>query len=297
MIRHALTRVAAPTAAPQAIGGLLSAAVRADTSGEWRQGVYIMPKAVPGWRLREDCGPAYLDYGLDDDDDPLPAGAIPFPIQTRVRARTSDLEELRQRAEMAIEDVTERAIARELWTGELTLETGGWLAPDAETFTLANPRPAPEGGGAVGTDRDGPWLNPYLRAAPIMLPAEGSVAAAVGAVEAAASRLVSGPVTIHVPTELILELSQFGITARGNELRTVLGSYVVVDRGYPGDDTAGATAVYATGPVQVWLDDAVRVHAEGGEVIRPSDNRQAIWAERDAAYLFDPQSLVGCTIT
>ena len=288
-----LGRVPAPTEEPRTTGSLLSAAIDGDVSSDrWMHGVWMWPETVPGWRLVADCDPAQADHGLDDASPLLPVGAVPFAIQTKTTVRTSDLEELKARARMQLDAATSPALAHELWTGELTTEQGGWQTAEGAPFTLGNPRPA-----ASGTADDGPWLNPHLAAA-TMLTAEADPAAAVGAVESAAARLVSGTVTIHIPVELLLYLGQFGIApGEDGHLRTPLGSLVVADSGSPGTAPGGTgTAVYATGPIQVWLGEPT-VHADPDSVFHPGTNAVACWAERPAAVLFDTQTLVGCAIT
>lgn len=284
-----LTRAPAIATTPRRGGTLLGAAYPGDTTTRWESGVYTWGEAVPGWRLAADCDPTTLDYGLDEDN--LPAGAQPFLIQTKTTGpRTRDLDELTERARMQLDAVTSTAIGRELWTGELTAETGGWNTGAGVPFTLSNPRPA-----SSGTASNGPWLNPHLRAADMLDP-EADPAAAVGSVESAAQRRTAGPVFIHIPTELMLSLSQFGIVPEGDTLRTALGSYVIADPGYPGTTADDNTAVYATGPVQIWLGDPV-IHNQPDHIVELGTNRIAVWAERPALALFDPQTLVGCAIT
>lgn len=271
-------------------GSLLTAAIPGQAAGgvDWRKGVITWPEAAPGYQLIRDCDPADVDYGLKTDV--FPVGAVPFLIRTFTASPyTTNLEILSQRAERQIRAVTSQAVARELWTGALSKD-GPWSLPTGVPFELANPRPD------AGTDRAGPWLNPHLDAATLLDP-QTHPAAAVGAVEAAtAERLAGGPVFLHVPSEWVLELTQFNIQPVGDVLRTPLGSVVVADAGYPG--TAGPDGdpcCYGTGPVSVWLDEPT-VYDDPSLVVEHNSNRIGLWAERPALVLFDPQTLTGCPI-
>lgn len=281
-----------PPAEPRRVGALLTAAVPGQTRGgtDWRKGVITWPESAPGWDLVADCDPAQVDYGLGDGA--APVGAVPFLIRTlTVCPKSADLTALRERADRQIRAVTSKAVARELWTGALSRDAP-WSLPEVP-FELGNPRPD------AGTATAGPWLNPHLDAAtllagPFTLPAQ-----AVAAAEAAASELIAGggPVFLHVPQEWVLELGQFGIAPQGDLIRTPLGSVVVADPGYPGTDgPSGPEVVYATGPVQVWLDDP-RVYDDPQLVVDHRTNQIGMWAERPALALFDPQTAVGCPLT
>lgn len=280
-----------PPAEPRRVGALLTAALPGQVRGgtDWRKGVITWPEAAPGWDLVADCDPAQVDYGLGEGA--APVGAVPFLIRTLTRCPMStDLSALRERADRQIRAVTSTAIARELWTGALSKD-GPWSLPDVP-FELANPRPD------AGTDNAGPWLNPHLDAAemltgPFTMPAE-----AVAAAEAAAAdRMAGGPVFLHVPAEWVLELGQFGIAPQGDLIRTPLGSVVVADPGYPGTaGEAGPEACFATGPVQVWLDEP-RIYDDPQLVVSAENNVIGMWAERPALVLFDPQTLVGAAVT
>lgn len=277
-------------ASPRRIGALLSAALPGQEADgvDWRKGVVTWPEAAPGWRVIGDCDPGEVEYGLGDGADPV--GATPFLIQTLTRCPRTELDILVDRATRQIHAVSSTAVARELWTGALT-RARPFTVPDGVPFTLANPRPA------AGTSPAGPWLNPHLTAA-TLLDAAPHPAAAVGAVEAAiGDRIAGGPIYIHVPVEFVLELGQFNIRPEGNLLRTPLGSIVVADSGYPGTTTpTGPPVVYATGPVQVWLDEP-RVYDAPDQIVSHVDNTVGVWAERPALVLFDQQTAIGCPIT
>lgn len=288
MATQMLAQAPAVAAAPRQLGALLTAAIPGDSDTDWGKGVISWPEAVPGWRSVADCAPATADYGLGEGADPV--GAIPFVVQTLTRCPRISLDLLIERASRQLDAVTSQAVARELWTGDLT-RAEPWTLPDGVPFTLANPRPA-----SSGTSVAGPWLNPHLAAADMIAPAEHP-AEAVGAVEAAAAeRIAGGPVFVHIPVDWLMPLSQFGIYRDGNLLRTPLGSVVVCDAGYPGTTTGGAPVVYATGPVQAWVGDPV-VLRDPAEIVELGTNQIGVWAERPALVSFDQQTLVGCAIT
>lgn len=282
-----------PPAEARRVGALLTAAVpgQARDGTDWRKGALTWPESAPGWRVVTDCDPGEADYGLGDGA--APVGAVPFLIQTLTTCpRSADLSALVERAERQIRAVTSKAVARELWTGALTKDAP-WSMPTGTPFELANPRPD------AGTGTDGPFLNPHLNAADLLDGTFTHPAQAVAAAEAAAADLLlgGGPVFLHVPQEWVLELGQFGITPMGDVIRTPLGSVVVADPGYPGTHGAdGAETAYATGPVQVWLDEPT-VHSDPTDVVDAGTNRVGVWAERPALVLFDPQTLVGASLT
>lgn len=288
MATQMLAQAPAVAAAPRALGALLTAAIPGDTGTDWGKGVITWPEAAAGWRTVADCAPAKVDYDYGISADPV--GAVPFVIQTVTRCPRIALDLLVERATRQLEAVTSQAMARELWTGDLT-RAEPFTLPDGVPFTLANPRPD------NGTDVAGPWLNPHLAAAEMLDPV-GHPAEAVGAVEAAsADKLAGGPLYIHVPVDYLMPLSQFGFRTDGNVMRTPLGSIVVCDAGYPGTNgQAGPPVVYATGPVVTWVGEPL-VHSDPASIVELGTNAVAVHAERPALVLFDPQTATGCELT
>jgi hypothetical protein len=151
-----------------------------------------------------------------------------------------------------------------------------------------------------GTADEGPYLNPYLEAAPIL---NGGTAlddptAAIGVVEAAvAEKMAGGPIYIHVPTDFLLGMGA-DLREAGDLLQTPTGSIVVADAGYPGPGAAGGNnlVIYGTGPVMVWLSEPQLINRSDW-VVDPATNKVALWAERDALIWFDPQTLVGINVS
>jgi hypothetical protein len=288
-----LGRVPAPQAQPRTRGALLTSAVRGTVPPgvDWGKGVVTWPESPRAYRIAQDCTDALIGHG--DPDEYGPVAARPFVIQTVTHCpRTNDLDLIKARAARHLESITSSAIARELWTGEATI-ADPWDLPDGLRFSLANPRPA------ASTGNDGPFLNPYLESGALLGDAAGSVAEAIGLVESeVADRTAGGAIYLHVPSTLLMGLERGQLQAVGDLLMTPLGSLVVTDFGYPPDpgDAVGDLTVYGTGPVTVYLGD-VTVFDQSSWVVDHTNNQISVWAERSALVLFDPQTLVGCTVT
>ncbi|MDN5919082.1 MAG: hypothetical protein L0I76_28975 [Pseudonocardia sp.] len=277
------------------VGDLLRAATpgqAGDSGTDWQKGVITWPESLAGWKTLLDCSTAEEDYDVTTSGDAV--GAVPYLIQTAVDCPRAPIPEMAARARRRIEAITSQAVARELWTGALSADDP-WELPDSITWTLSNHSPA-----------TGTYVNPYLRAATLLNAADvggdpatlPSPAAALGMVESAvADTMVGGPIYLHVPLAVLFELA-LGLERRGDLLYTPAGSIVVADGGYPGTsaDTGGATAIYGTGPVQVWLGETT-VYDEPSWVVDPATNVARVWAERPALVLFDPQTLVGAAVS
>jgi hypothetical protein len=279
-------------AMPRPTGSLLSAAMPGSTPEgvDWHQGIAMWPESAPSWRIAQACTEDVAEYG--DEAEFGPVAARPFVIQTVTHCPRGPIEAMVARAERNLRAVTSTAMAHELWTGEATA-LDPWTVP-AGQVPLVNPRP-----GSSGTAATGPFLNPYLEAGALLSPsAAPDLQEAIGLVEAeVADRVAGGPIFLHVPSTHLLSL--LTLQREGDLLRTPLGSYVVADAGYPpdaSDATADDLTVYGTGPVQYWLDEPV-VTDRASWVVDNTTNKVAVWAERSALLLFDPQTLVGCTVT
>lgn len=285
-----LGQVPSPPVQARRVGDLLRAAIPGNTGDagtDWLKGVVQWPESLAGWRTLQDCSDVEQDYGVGASGQAV--GAHPFVIQTAVDCPRTGIPEMADRARRRLEALSSQAVARELWTGATSLGDP-WQLPTGLTWELSNPSPAA-----------GSYTNPYLRAATLLndtataLPAM----AAIGQVEAAvADRSIGGPIYIHVPLDVLMDVA-IGLDRRGDVLLTPAGSIVVADGGYPGTttDTADAPlAIYGTGPVQVWLGDPV-VYDEPTWVVDPATNVARVWAERPALALFDPQTLVGAAVS
>lgn len=285
-----LGRIAPPVSPPRTKGVLLSAAMPGSTPDgvDWHKGVSYWPESDPYWRIIQDCTADDVAAVYGDEGEYLPVAARPFVIQTVTHCPRGSVTEMAARAERNLRGITSQALAHELWTGEAT-QLDPWTLPTGQV-ALANPRPD------SGTDAEGPYLNPYLEAG-AMITGASTIEQAVGLVEAHVGDATSGgQIYLHVPSYHLMNLLM--VQAEGDLLRTPLGSVVVADPGYPPDaaDQTDDLTIYGTGPVQLWLDEPV-VYDKDSWVVDHATNRVAVWAERSALLLFDPQTLVGCTVT
>lgn len=251
-----------------------------NTQARWENGVVDWPRLLPGWQLSLDCSTETVDVGIQGEA-LRPIAAVPFVIRTSVVCPRVDVAEMSALALSALELITSRAIAREMWTGEIT---------EADPFTLPGVydwiNPSPD------TDQ---WTNPYLtQAGADSVTGVGGtdVLSAIAAVEAeVARRIVGGPIYIHMPAELVTSVAQ-NLETRGELILTKLGSIIVADPGYP---FTSPTTIYGTGPVRTWVGSKT-VDDIAAEVVSHDDNTVRVWASRPAMYLFDPRSLVTAEI-
>lgn len=281
--------IPAPALQQRTKASLLSSAAPGSTPGgvDWRKGIATWPESTPYYRLVQDCTDEAVEYG--DETDSAPIGARPFVIQSVVHCPRASISAMAERARTHLRAMTSTALAYELWTGEATA-LDPWKLPTGQV-ALGNQRPD------AGTDAEGPYLNPHFDSGTAPTMTANSFVEAIGLVEAEVmDRYAGGPVYLHVPASAVLEL--LTLESQGDLIRTPLGSIVVADAGYPPNTGAGSNdlTVYGTGPVSYWLDDPV-VYDQDSWVVDHANNRVAVWAERTALLLFDPQTLVGCTVT
>lgn len=272
-----LTTVPAPPAASPR-GGLLAAAVPGDESIRWLNGVVQWPEGTVGWELSQACSGTTVTHG-DQTGHLGPLAGVPFVIRTAVTCPYLDIEEMSARARIRLESVTSRAIAREMWTGEDTI-ADPYTLPAA--YDWLNPPAAAE------------FTNAYLtQAGSTVVGGTGLDAlSALGAVEAEVGQLITnGPVFLHAPVAVINDAA-WALERRGDLLVTLTGAIVVADYGYPIEATP---KIYGTGPVQVWTGP-IEVEDDPSQVLTKEDNQAEVWAQRDALYLFDPRTLVACTV-
>jgi hypothetical protein len=242
--------------------------------------VVLGPPPAAGWELSQNCSTETVTVG-DQDGELDPLAGVPFLIRTSVVCPKMDLDSMAARARARLDSITGKAVARELWTGEMTT-AAPYQLPAAYT-TWLNP--------AGTTD----YTNPFLKQAGATdvggtgLDALG----ALGAVEAeVGQRITSGPVVLHVPYSVINDAA-WALERRGDLLYTMTGALVVADHGYPVDATP---VVYGTGQVWTWVG-GIEVESTPHEVVSKEDNTVRVWAGRPAMALFDPRTLVTCTVT
>ncbi len=286
-----------PPAEPQR-GGLLDHVTPGDPGADWRKGVHTYPESLAGYRLIQACSTAHLERGALATT-PRPVAAAPFVIQAEVTGpftgANAGLDYPAGRAERQLRAVTSQAVAAEFWGGQLTAQDDYTLLALAGDWT--NPQPT-----------TGHYTNPYLTAPGLLdVSTDGngtSVAlspmAALGEVEAATRELVAGgPVLIHMPPSVVNEVA-WALERVDGRLLTAAGSLVVADSGYPGDgpgNDATETWIYGTGPVVAWVESGVRTTDLANAVVDRRTNEVLVRAERDALYLFDPQTRTGCSVS
>lgn len=208
------TEVSPPANPVQTMANLLASAVRAgdEASNQWMDGI--------AWRS-ESC-PTYQGFNPCTELEAPPevgGGELHYyvPVAYRVldecsvMSGTFDTERVRRLTEA----VASFAVARELWTGELS---------------KLDPYGTPAGAGQV---------NGYLASeSATVLDDAADVWSAIAALEAAAGDAVRGQrVFIHGSVALIGLVSD-KLERVGNELRTRTGAVVVADAGYPGTGPA-----------------------------------------------------------
>lgn len=284
--------IPAPQVAERRKGALLTSAIPGPDIRHWRQGVVTWPESAPSYRIAQACTDDLADYGEAEEFGPVAARA--FTIQGVTHCPRTSVEVMAERARQHVKAITSQAMAYELWTGDAT-SLDPWTLPDNHIYGgLANQRPA-----SSGTADEGPYLNPYLAdAGTTMLSGTYTdPTAALGAVEAAvAERMAGGPIYLHVPVDFVAGMGA-DLREEGDFLRTPLGSIVIADAGYPGPGATGTDLViYGTGPLLYWLSEPVALDKDSW-VVDFRTNRVAAWAERDALMWFDPQTLVGCTVS
>jgi hypothetical protein len=262
---------------------LLRAAVTnrdGDADGEWVRGLQYVPETCGGYRAISDCTAEELDQGAAASvsdavvyrpwdlqvQDPCPTtfGYVEAEVSARLR-----------RAADAIESY---AIARELWTGELSEQEAAALG---------------EGGSP----------NLYLAKDPVVLGA-GPVSPkrGLGMLEAAAGDAFHGQqVFLHVGRESQPHLPD--LAKVGQLLYTRLDNVVVADAGYPGTPPEGTAAaanvawLYATGPVVVRRTPLVLDSANDAEVIDVRTNTLRRTGSKRVAATFDTCAYFAVPIT
>jgi len=284
--------IPAPQVQQRRKASLLTSAIPGPDLGgvDWHKGVIAWPESAPSYRVVQDCTEEIADY-LDDEYGPV--GARPFVIQTVTHCPRGNITAMADRAERHIRNITSQALAYELWTGDATA-LDPWTLPTGQV-ALANQRPG------AGTADEGPYLNPHFAATASALSVSlgDDATSALGAVEAAvAEKLAGGPIYLHIPTEFVTSMGS-DLSSEGDLIRTPTGGIVIADAGYPGkaaDADPTDFTVYGSGPITVWLDEPV-VYDQDSWVVDHNTNRVAVWAERTALIWFDPQTLVGCTVS
>lgn len=279
-----MARMRATVPAPQAAAPRVGLLVAADTTrdgdadGRWIEGLTYAAEAVGGYRGINTCADGTIDGGPQD---PLPhVDYQPWTLQMYddcnvLGARGIDMPARVRRWFAAGESF---AIARELWTGDLTRQA---VADE-------------------GSDIDAPNL--YLTDPTKVVPvadAPVKLAAAVGLLEdALGTATLGGPGFLHVPR--IVATRMPGTRREGQQLFTLLDNQVVPDAGYtgtaPGDvaPADGVVWLYATGPVVVRRSPIVM--NDPVTYVDERTNKQHVSGDRFVAATFDPGALFGVPV-
>lgn len=275
------TVTAPPAAAPP--HSLLRAAITnrdGDAGGDWVRGLQYVPETCGGYRALSDCTAEEADYGAAG---PVPDAVIyrPWDLQVQDPCASTfgyDDAEVTGRLRRAADAIESFAIARELWTGDLSRQEAG----------------------ALGGDTD---PNLYLTRDPtVVAPGPVSPKRGLGLIEQAAGEAFHGQ-------QVFLHLSRAArpffpeLVKVGQLLYTNIDNLVVADAGYPGSPPEGVAAaadvawVYATGPVVVRRTPLVVDTADLAEVIDVRTNTIRRTAGKRVAATFDTCAYFAVPIT
>lgn len=283
-----LHRVTPPAAGTPETSLLISVPVvdvTGDRADEFRTGVTYLPESSAGYRLLSQCLGEPVDHyeGAVSPAFGARVVTVEFPDVCEL-TRGRDPVEADARVRRLVAAQESFAVARELWTGELS------HGEEADDPALT------EGIGKAPRLVDVAPAN-VLSAAPV------SPKRAVGMLQAAVGRAArGGRPFLHASPEAEPYLDS--LTRTGNLLTTRQGSVVVVDAGYPGtapateadpngvDPADGVSWLYATGRVGVW-----RSTIETVEGYDTAHNRAALVGLRSYVPAFDPAVLFAVPIT
>ncbi len=276
-----------PITAPPVVQPRYSLLVAANANGatsgteRWDSGVTWTPEACGAGGI----SPAWCGVSPERNPPAQPGVAIadPFYVFSADQCSASGFaaRDWEGRARRALEATQSFQVARELWTGEHTLNE------------LAQSR----------TDKASPFLADTSRVVDTNMPAHR----AIGAIEQLAMECSQGRrLMIHVPIAVLEEATENGYVLRdtGGILTTAMGNIVVADAGYPGTGPTGPDGdrtpddstmwIYATSIVQVRLSEVetlpkslAEAHGVAEAMDRPR-NHIVVWAQRLALYQLDP---------
>jgi hypothetical protein len=251
-----------------------------DADGNWTRGLAYVPETVGGYRALSDCTAEEVDYGADAG---VPAAVEYRPWDLQVQDPCAsvfgyDEQAVTDRLRRAADAVQSFAIARELWTGELSR---------AEAAARGNPDDS----------------NLYLTKDPtVVADTPVSPRRGLGLLEQAAGEAFHGQ-------QVFLHLSRAArpffpeLVKVGNLLFTNIDNVVVADAGYPGTPPEGAAAadgvawVYCTGPVVVRRTPFVPDGADLAETLDVRTNTLRRTGSLRVAATFDTAAYFAVPIT
>lgn len=274
------TLVTAVTAAAPPHSLVRSAVTTRDGDPNWTRGMHYVPELCGGYRAISDCTAEEVDHDAAAGPS-TPVLYRPWDLQVQDPCGSTfgyREEEVTDRLRRAADGIESYAIARELWTGELTQQETAALGGDAESNLYLTKAPTVLGAGPVSPKRG------------------------LGMLEAAVGDAFSGQQAfIHVGREAQPHLPD--LLKTGQLLYTRIDNVVVADAGYTGeppDGTAAAANVswlYATGPVIVRRSPLVVDPADGAQVIDVRTNTIRRTAAKRVAATFDDCAYFAVPIT
>lgn len=283
-----MTVVTAPPATPPTVGLVVSARTNLDNEagGDWERGLTYAPETCGGYRGLADCSDADTDHSEPPGDT---VDHRPWLLQVDEECTTIglDVAALDARLGRRLAAIESYAIARELWTGELT-------AADA---TVANT-------GLTDADPEYRRPNGYLARpeAVVLASAAVSVNAGMGMLEQAVGDALHGQqAMIHVP-RIAAPFVEPRLRVAGNLRMTVTDQSAVIDAGYPNTGPDGTKApngsawLYATGPVVVRRGAVYSDTDDMAQTIDTRNNRITRRVQRLVAAHFDPCALFAVRI-
>lgn len=254
-----------------------------DAGGDWLRGLTYAPETPGGWTALAACADGTVDH-LNEGPTPI-VEYEPWLLQVEHPCHTTfgyDAPAVDAELRRALDATESHAIARELWTGEVTDAVEAERHPD--TPGDRTPNLSLTGGPTVLNG--GTPLDPKR---------------ALGVIEQALGDLLrGGRAMIH--TARSAQPFVPDLAREGNLLTTRLGNLVVADSGYPGtppDGTPAAEGVgwwYGTGIVVV-RRGPVRVDGPEVEVIDTSNNTITRRVDRPVAATFDRAAHVAVAVT
>lgn len=249
-----------------------------DADPDWQRGLEYAPEAVGGYRALSGCTAQVLDFGTGGRAPVVEYR--PWELMVEDPCTTTfgyDQAAMTARLGRAVDAIESYAIARELWTGELS--TADADADDDLTPNAALTRnPTVVGSGPVSPRRGLGLL-------------EGAVGDALHGQQA----------YLHISRTARPFFAE--LVKVGQLLFTNLDNFIVADAGYPGTAPDGEAAaadvawIYATGPVVVRRTALFSGPSASAEVIDTATNTVRRTAGKLVAATFDPASLFAVPIT
>jgi hypothetical protein len=272
------TIVAAPQVAPPFHSLIRAAVTNLDGEVGWERGLTYAPETLGGYNALAACSAEVVEHPLTDP--PAVVEYEPWLLQVEHPCRSMfgyDGPTVDAELRRALDATESYAIARELWTGEMTraVQTAG--DRDGRNLSLT----------------DGPEV---LNGGTPVTPAR-----ALGLIEQAlGDALRGGRAMIHTAREVLDYLPN--LTREGNLLTTRVGDLVVADAGYPGTPPDGEAAadgvgwLIGTGMVAV-RRGAVRVDGPEAEVVDLTTNTPLRRIDRPVAATFDRAAHYAVAVT